>query len=152
MDMNESQLTTVLQEAFTCYLTFLAYDQRVRESSLPRSGKGVETPADVSSQQYYRSRVAGIETCLQHTGRIAARVLRWSSDSDDTHKHETLHLQQPAERFRAFLEDETPFLDHFTGSWIHPKGRFSAGSSDRYGGAANEKAESPKDAQVWSFQ
>lgn len=150
MDLNEEQLITVLQEAFTCYLAFLAHCQRARESSLPHSGKGVETSSDVSSQQYYRIRVAGTETCLQYTDKIARRVLRWSDDPDYYQGDDAPLIEPQAQQFEAFFEDEAPFLDHFTGAWIQPNNPFSAGPSDKDGGAANKKVEGA--VQVRKFQ
>lgn len=150
MELTEEQLTTVLQEAFTCYLAFLAHCQRVRESSLPHSGKGVETSSDVSSQQDFQNRVAGTETCLQYTDKIARRVLRWSDDPEYFQGDDAPLIEPQVQRFEAFLEDEAPFLDHFTGAWIQPKTPFSAGPSDKDGGAANKSFE--YSAQVRIFQ
>jgi len=148
MDLNESQLITALQEAFTCYLRFLSHTQRLRESKLPRQGKGIETKADVSTQNYYESRVVATETCLQYTGKIAQRVIRWSNDLSDPVKNETLHVEEDNEKFNHFLDDEEPYLDIFTGTWIHPTTPFSAGPSGSHDEAANEKVENPKSLQV----
>ncbi|PVH85607.1 hypothetical protein DL98DRAFT_408950 [Cadophora sp. DSE1049] len=130
MEITESQLSTVLQEALTCFLAFLSHTQKLRESKLPRQGKGIETTADVSSQKYYESRVAATESCLQYTSKIARSVKRWNryaangSDDEVTAEPEVVS-------FRASLPDghETSFLDMFSGAWISPTTPFSAGSS-----------------------
>jgi hypothetical protein len=130
MEITESQLSIVLQEALTCFLAFLSHTQKLRESKLPRQGKGIETTADVSSQNYYESRVAATETCLQFTGKIAKSVRRWikystnGSDDEVTAEPEVMS-------FRASLPDgyEASFLDIFSGSWISPTTPFSAGPS-----------------------
>lgn len=73
MEITESQLSTVLQEALTCFLAFLSHTQKLRESTLPNQGKGIESTADVSTQRLHESRVAATETCLQYTTKIAKK-------------------------------------------------------------------------------
>lgn len=73
--------------------------------------------------------MVGIERCIPYSDRIARRILRWSRDPYDDSRDHTVHLEPQDERFVAFLKDEVPFLDPFTGKWIHPHGEASAGSS-----------------------
>ncbi|KAH7321630.1 hypothetical protein BKA65DRAFT_85443 [Rhexocercosporidium sp. MPI-PUGE-AT-0058] len=148
MDITDSQLSTVLQEALTCFLAFLSHTQKLREAKLPRQGKGIETTADVSSQRYYESRVAAIETCLQYTSKIARRVRRWNSYPADGSDDEVTVEPQIAS-FRASLPDgyEKSFLDVFSGTWISPTTPFSAGPS----GSHNEEAPRTSKAR-YGFQ
>ena len=130
MEITESQLSTVLQEALTCFLAFLSHTQKLRESTLPNQGKGIESTADVSTQRLHESRVAATETCLQYTTKIAKCVGRWNryaangSDDEVTAEPEVVS-------FRASLPDdyETSFLDMFSGAWIFPVNQLSAGPS-----------------------
>ncbi|KAK0116144.1 hypothetical protein ONS95_013175 [Cadophora gregata] len=130
MEMTESQLSIVLQEALTCFLAFLSHSQRLREAKLPRQGKDIETTADITSQKYFESRVAATETCLQYTSRIAKSVRRWNkyaaTDSNDEATGEPEVVS-----FRASLPDgyEASFLDMFSGAWISPTSPLSAGPS-----------------------
>jgi hypothetical protein len=132
MDVTEPQLTIALQEAFTCYLAFLSHTQKLRESSLPRQGKGIETTADVSTQQYYQSRVAGIETCLRYTGKIARRVRNWVNYPAEQDNDEGITAEAEVVSFEPFLPDgqELPYLDFFSGCLVQPITPFSAGPSN----------------------
>lgn len=134
MDVTESELTTALQEAFTCYLAFLSQTQKLRESKLPRSGKAVESTADVSTQKYFQSRVAGIEACLQYTGKIARRVRNWVNYPPEEFNDEGTAVETEVVNFET-LEDghEVPYLDLFSGCWIQPLTIFSAGPSNSTG-------------------
>jgi hypothetical protein len=148
MDLNESQLTTVLQEALTCYLSFLSHEQTVRERELPHKGKGVETSADISIREYHHIRVVATEACLYWAEKISARVLRWSNDPGYNLNDETIHIEPQTKQFEAFLEEEgIPILDPFTGAWIQPISLFAAGSADKDGGTSR-RTESPKIFQV----
>lgn len=130
MEITEVQLSTVLQEALTCFLAFLSHTQKLREAGLPRQGKGVETTADVSTYDIYKSKVAGTETCLQYSGKIARNVRRWSSrpprGSEDEEAGQTEVVS-----FNAALSEEieTSFMDVFSGNWVSPVASFSAGPS-----------------------
>ncbi|KAG4438121.1 hypothetical protein IFR05_006401 [Cadophora sp. M221] len=130
MEITESQLSTVLQEALTCFLAFLSHTQKLREAKQPRQGKGIETTADVSSQRYYESRVAATETCLQYTSKIARSVRRWNKYSANGSDDE-ITVEPEVVSFRASLPDgyEASFLDMFSGAWISPTTPFSAGRS-----------------------
>jgi hypothetical protein len=142
MDVTESQLTIALHEAFQCYLAFLSHSQKLRESKLPRQGKGVETTADLSTQQYYQSRIAGIEACLPYTGKLARRVERWANDPPEEDCDEGFAVEPEVETFAALPDghDTTPYMDFFTGSWVHPITLFSPGPSNSSDEAsANEK-------------
>jgi hypothetical protein len=131
MDVTEPQLTIALQEAFTCYLAFLSHAQNLRESSLPRQGKGVETTADVSTQQYYQSRVAGIEACLRYTGKIARRVRNWVSYPPEQENDEGITVETEVVSFEPFPNgQELPYLDFFSGCFVQPVTPFSAGPSN----------------------
>jgi hypothetical protein len=132
MDVTESQLTFALQEAFTCYIAFLSHTQKLRESTLPRQGKGVETTADVSTQQYYQSRVAGIEACLRYTGKIARRVRNWVNYPPEQENDEGITVEAEVVSFEDFLPDgqEMPYLDFFSGCLVQPITPFSAGPSN----------------------
>jgi len=148
MEITESQLNTVLQEAFTLFLAFLSHTQRLREAKLPRQGKGVETTADVSTQQYHQTRVAAIETCLQYTEKIARRVGRWHSDPYESGNDEGTTFETEVPGFNAFIQDnhDNPFIDIFSGAWIHPTTSFSAGPS------GGKPADDRKDIQVIDSQ
>jgi hypothetical protein len=133
-EITESQLITALQEAFTCYLTYLSHSQRCRESKLPRQGKGIETTSDLSTQQNFLSRVAATETCLQYARKIARNVKRWNSNPFDQAREESITGRFPeAVSLEAFLEDlegnHKPYLDIFSGSWVNPITSYSAGPS-----------------------
>ncbi|KAH9220985.1 hypothetical protein DL95DRAFT_328278, partial [Leptodontidium sp. 2 PMI_412] len=130
MEITESQLSTVLQEALTCFLAFLSHTQKLRESKHPRQGKGIETTADISSQRYYESRVAATETCLQYSSKIARSVRRWNRYSANGSDDEVT-VEPEVVSFRASLPDgyEASFLDMFSGAWISPTTPFSAGPS-----------------------
>jgi hypothetical protein len=139
MDITESQLTIALQEAFTCYLAFLSHNQKLREAKLPRQGKGVETTADLSTDQYYDSHVAGIEACLQYTGKIARRVRNWMNYPPEEAYDESITVQPEGENYEALPDEhDTPYLDFFSGCLVHPITPFSAGPS-------NSSDEAPAD-------
>lgn len=130
MEISETQLSNVLQEAFTCFLAFLSHTQKLRESNLPRQGKGIETPADISSQRYYQSRVAATETCLRYTSKIARgvrRCNRYSANGSD----DEVTVEPEVVSFRSSLPEgfETSFLDTFSGARIFPTTPFSAAPS-----------------------
>ncbi|KAE9374597.1 hypothetical protein N431DRAFT_438036 [Stipitochalara longipes BDJ] len=131
MDVTESQLTIALHEAFQCYLAFLTHAQKLRESKLPRQGKGIETTADLSTQQYYQFRIAGIEACLPYTGKIARRVEKWVNDPPEEDYNEGFAVEPDVETFEALPDgQESPYLDFFSGCLVHPLTPFSAGPSN----------------------
>ena len=150
MDVTEAQLTIALQEAFRCYLAFLSYDQKLRESRLPRQGKGVETTADISTQQYYQSRVAGIEACLHYTGKIARRVRNWVNYPPEQGYDEGVTVETEVVSLEAFLPDgqETPYLDFFSGCLVQPVTPFSAGPSNNDGEATAKEIDGQGNCQV----
>jgi hypothetical protein len=145
MDVTEAQLTTALQEAFRCYLAFLSYDQKLRESRLPRQGKGVETTADISTQQYYQSRITAIEASIQHIGKIARRVERWVYEPPEEYYDEENTAETEEENFEALPKgQDSPYLDFFSGCLVYPTTPFSAGPSN-----SNEEAAAKEiDGQV----
>jgi hypothetical protein len=154
MDVTESQLTIALQEAFTCYLAFLSHTQKLRESSLPRQGKGIETTADVSTQQFYQSRIAGIETCLHYTGKIARRVRNWVNyppeQGIEQGNDEGVTVETEVVSLETFLPDgqETPYLDFFSWCLVQPITPFSAGPSNSNDEATAKEANGQGDCQV----
>jgi hypothetical protein len=160
MDVTDSDLTTALQEAFTCYLAYLSHTQKARESALPRQGKGVETAADLSTQQYFQTRVAATELCLQYTEKIARRVWRWTADPHEDVTMEGLSgeaiptVEHSALDFKLALPDnlEDPFLDVFSGNWIKPITPFSAGPSGSTNEATEYKPRGPGKLKVGSFR
>lgn len=149
MDVTESQLTTALQEAFACYLAFLSYNQKLRESKLPRQGKGVETTADLSTSQYYDSRVAGIEACLQYTGKIARRVRNWVNYPPEEAYDEGITVEPVGENFEALPDEEDAlYLDFFSGCLVHPITPFSAGPSNSNDEATAKESDGQAHCQV----
>ncbi|PMD28220.1 hypothetical protein NA56DRAFT_5119 [Hyaloscypha hepaticicola] len=142
MDVNEAQLTIALREAFRCYLAFLSHDQKRRESSLPRQGKGVETTADISTQQYYQSRITAIEASLQYIGKIARRVERWVYEPPEEYYDEEITGETEGENFEALPDgQDSPYLDFFSGCLVHPTTPFSAGPSNSSDEAAAKKID-----------
>jgi hypothetical protein len=131
MDFPELDFTTTLREAFTCYLKFLSHTRTVDEAKLPRQGKGAETTRDLTSQQYFQTRVAATEICLQYTGRIAFIVNTWAQDPpEDVGEEEgTTLIEDEEPQLEHFMFDDQPFLDVFSGKWIEPMTSFSAGPS-----------------------
>lgn len=149
MDVTESQLTTALHEAFQCYLAFLSHTQRLRESKLPRQGKGAETIADLSTQQYYQSRIAGIEACLLYTGKIARRVERWVSNPPEEDYDEGFAVEPDVENFEALPDGhDAPYLDFFSGCLVHPITPFSPGPSNSSDEATAEETYCQPPPQV----
>jgi hypothetical protein len=149
MDVTESQLTIALQEAFTCYLAFLSHNQKLRESKLPRQGKGVETTADLSTDQYYKSRVAGIEACLHFTGKIARRVEKWVNYPPEEDYDEEITAETEVHNFEALPEGhDSPYLDFFSGCLVHPITPFSAGPSSSSDAAAAKVIDGQVHCQV----
>ncbi|CZR59200.1 uncharacterized protein PAC_09092 [Phialocephala subalpina] len=151
MEITESNLSTSLQEAFTCYLAFLNHSQKLRESKLPRQGKGVETTADVSTQQHYQIRVAASETCLQYTGRIARRVYRWHNDPEEPGNDDSANVEVDVETLRTFLDEAPEFVDPFSGKWIQTNA-CSAGSHPTNDKAAMKEVEDLTGSQVQQEQ
>ena len=142
MDVTESQLTIALHEAFQCYLSFLTHAQKLRESKLPRQGKGIETTADLSTQQYYQFRIAGIEACLPYTGKLARRVERWVNEPPEEDYDEGFAVEPDVETFEALPEGhESPYLDFFSGCLVNPLTPFSAGPSKSTGNSDEASAE-----------
>ncbi|KAH6684072.1 hypothetical protein B0J14DRAFT_663772 [Halenospora varia] len=133
MDVTSEQFTTALQEAFTCYLTFLSRTQSQHEAE--GKGKGVETTADLSSQVFFQTRVAVAEACLQFAEKITTSVQEWAAEPPDEleegHTLQSLPNFDPMFKFESFLQDQDdqPFLDIFSGKWIEPVTPFSAGPS-----------------------
>lgn len=148
MDVTELQLTIALQEAFACYLAFLSHTQKLRESTLPRSGKGAETTDDVSTQQFYQSRVAGIESCLRFTGKIARRVRHWGHRPHEDDDEEV--PEADVENSEVFEPDgpDTPYLDFFSGCLVEPITPFSPGPSHSGDEAASQKVGVKTSSQV----
>ncbi|KUJ19930.1 uncharacterized protein LY89DRAFT_466426 [Mollisia scopiformis] len=142
MDFTESELSISLQEALTYYLAFLSHTQKLRESKLPRQGKGVETTDDISSQRDHQVRVAASETCLQYTGRIARRVRRWQSDPEEPSNDDNANVEVDVEALRPFLDEvtEDSFVDPFSGKWIEPTNASSAGPSPSNDEAPSKRA------------
>ena len=152
MDVTESELTTALQEAFTCYLAFLSQTQKLRESKLPRSGKAAETTADVSTQNYFQSRVAGIEACLQYTGKIARRVRNWVNNPPEEYNDEGTTVETEVLNFETFEDGhDVPYLDIFSGCWIQPITPFSAGPSNTNGEAEPKQSNVQPRFQVSNY-
>lgn len=141
MEVTESQLSIVLQEAFTCFLAFLAHTQKLHESRLPRQGKGIETTSDVSDRNLYESRTAATEMCLKYTTKIARSVRRWNKCQDHG-SDDGGTVEADVVNFNSLLPDgyESSFLDTLSGAWISPITQFSAGPS---GGNTEERKKTP---------
>jgi hypothetical protein len=149
MDVTEAQLTIALQEAFRCYLAFLSYDQKLRESNLPRQGKGVETTADISTQQYYQSRITAIEASLHYIGKIARRVERWVYEPPEEYYDEETTGETEGDNFEASPnEQDSPYLDFFSGCLVYPTTPFSAGPSNSNDEAAAKEIDGQDHSQV----
>ncbi|TVY84786.1 putative E3 ubiquitin-protein ligase ariadne-2 [Lachnellula suecica] len=132
MDITNSQFATALRETFTCYLGFLSHTQSLRETKLPRQGKGIETTDDLASQRYFQTRVAVAEICLQYIERIASSVQDWAQDTPEEATEDCLTLEEvqndsPQIDFAGF--NDRPFIDIFSGKLIEPETPFSAGPS-----------------------
>jgi hypothetical protein len=149
MDVTESQLTKALLEAFQCYLAFLTHTQKIRESKLPRQGKGVETTADLSFQQYYQSRIAGIEACLPYAGKLARRVERWVNDPPEEDYSEDFAIDPEVENFEALPDGlDSVYMDFFSGYLVHPITPFSPGPSNSNNEASAEEIHCQPPRQV----
>ena len=146
MDITDEHLTVALQEALTRHLAFLHHSQNERESKLPHQGKGIETTIDVTTEEYFQTRIAATESFLQYTDRIARDVRRWMIEKllgeGDIETEEK--AEEEISRYFGQLKlgptavvDEEPFLDIFSGKWIQPVTPFSAGPS---GDRSAEKA------------
>ncbi|KAL2068290.1 hypothetical protein VTL71DRAFT_16388 [Oculimacula yallundae] len=148
MEITESQLSTVLQEALTCFLAFLTHTEKLRESNLPRQGKGIETQADVSIQQQHETRVAATRICVKYTGKIARSVRKWNrhsrNDSDDE-----ISVEPEVVSFKDSLPDgyEMSFLDRYSGPQKYPTSSSPAGTPkknvDDLFRVSNRSPESP---------
>lgn len=137
MEIADPLFPTAVREAFTCYLGFLTHIKTVREATLPRQGKGVETTDDLSLQQDLQARVAITELCLQYTDRIASDVQVWADEPPDNSHDEdiTSELREDEEPEWDFEGvDGQPFLDFFSGKWLEPITPFSPGPSGTQGG------------------
>lgn len=153
MDFTESELSISIQEAHTFYLAFLSHSQKLRESKLPRQGKGVETTDDISTQREHQIRVAASETCLQYTGRIARRIKRWQNSPDEPSNEDDANVEVDVEALRPFLDGiaEDCFLDPFSGKLIESTNASSAGPSPRNDKAANQGVQDLTGNQVEIF-
>jgi hypothetical protein len=142
MDVTEAQLAIALQEAFRCYLAFLSYDQKLRDSKLPRQGKGVETTADISTQQYYQSRITAIEASLQYIGKIARRVERWVYEPPEEYCDEEINAETEEENFEGLPNgQDSAYLDFFSGRLVYPTTPFSPGPSNSNDEAAAKEID-----------
>jgi len=141
---DQQSLITTLDEAFTCYISFLRASQLDYENSLPRQGKGVETTTDLTVEKSFNERIAAAEACLELKERIAKQVQTWMlRDMDGVGVEEkntmgkndlvvrNMKEVDPVGSFKARypeLEVERPFLD-FSGKLHYPITPFSAGPS-----------------------
>lgn len=132
MEISESQYTTALQEAFSCYLACLSYAQQLRQSTLPRQGKDVETTVDLSVEQDFQLRISVTQTSLNYAGKIAKEVRRWTKAPPEDESDEDPTPALDVAGFETFLSNDTGkgFRDILSGAWIEPTTPFSPGPSN----------------------
>jgi hypothetical protein len=135
MDLTLEERAQELREAFILHIRHLQEDYERQMSQLPRAGKAVETTADISREQSYTSRVAFFESCIQNTTLIASKVPEWTNglgedESSDSILIDLSEPQGPVEETHAFApDDDTPYMNPFTGKLVIPITRFTAGPS-----------------------
>lgn len=124
-----------LQEAFIRHVRHLQGDYERQLSQLPRSGKAVESTVDISREQRYTSRVAFFESCIQNTTLIASKVSEAINGlgGDKSSSSSLIDLGRPqglVQEIDAFApDDDTPYMNPFTGKLVVPTTRFTAGPS-----------------------
>jgi hypothetical protein len=135
MDLTLEERAQELQEVFIRHTRHLQEDYERQMSQLPRAGKAVETTADISREQRYTSRVAFFESCIQNATLIASKCTEWTKglggdESSDSIPIELGTLQGPVQEIRDFApDDDTPYMNPFTGKMVVPTTRFAAGPS-----------------------
>ncbi len=102
MAVTESQLNIVLQEAFTCYLTFLYDTRKVQESNLPQAGRGANATTDISTHQYFNTRINTTELCLQYLGDISKHVRKLVDDSLESRRNQSIIKKPETSLFDRF--------------------------------------------------
>ncbi len=119
MAVTESQLSIVLQEAFTCYLTFL-YD--TQESRLPQAGRSANAATDIATHQYFNTRINTTELCLQYLSEISKHVRKLVDDSLETRKRQAVVRKRETslfDRFRSKKKQES-HPERVAGNSAHP--------------------------------
>jgi len=135
MDLTLEERAQELQEAFIRHIRHLQKDYERQLSQLPRAGKAVETTADISREQSYTSRVAFFESCIQNTTLIASKCTEWTKGLGGDESSDCILIdlgtpQGPVQEVGDFApDDDTPFMNPFTGKMVVPTTRFTAGPS-----------------------
>lgn len=135
MDLTLEERAQELQEAFIRHIRDLQGDYERQISQLPRAGKAVESTADISREQRYTSRIAFFESCIQNTTLIASKVPEWTNGLGGDKSSDSIPIdlggpQGPVQEIGAFApDDDTPYMNPFTGKLVVPTTRFAAGPS-----------------------
>jgi hypothetical protein len=135
MDLTLEERAQQLQEAFIRQIHDLQEDYERQITQLPRAGKAVESTADISRERRYTSLLAFFESCIQNTTLIASKVLEWTNGlgGDKSSNSSFINLggpRGPAQEIGAFApDDDTPYMNPFTGKLVTPITRFTTGPS-----------------------
>lgn len=135
MDLTLEERAQELQVAFMRHIHDLQEDYERQISQLPRAGKAAESTADISREQRYISRVAFMKSCIQNTKLIASKVPEWTNGLGRDKSPNSILIdldepQGPTQNIGVFApDDDTPYMNPFTGKLVVPTTRFTAGPS-----------------------